>query len=31
MLAGQADDEAVERAKKQANLYHCFQKPWNRE
>ena len=31
MLTGQADDEAVERAKKQANLYHCFHKPWNRE
>jgi hypothetical protein len=31
MLTGQADDGAVERAKQQANLYHCFHKPWNRE
>ena len=31
MLTGQADEEAIERARKRANLYHCFQKPWDRE
>jgi DNA-binding NtrC family response regulator len=29
MLTGQADDRAIERAKKQANLYECLAKPWN--
>ena len=29
MLTGQADDEAVSRAKKFANLYRCLHKPWN--
>ncbi len=29
MLTGQAAEEAIERAKKYANLYHCFSKPWD--
>ncbi|KHD06435.1 chemotaxis protein CheY [Candidatus Thiomargarita nelsonii] len=29
MLTGQADDAAVERAKKQANLHRCLAKPWH--
>ena len=29
MLTGQADEEAVARAKKDANLYQCLRKPWN--
>lgn len=29
MLTGQADKEAIERAKKYANLYDCLSKPWN--
>ncbi len=29
MLTGQADGEAVERAKKQANLHCCLHKPWS--
>jgi CheY-like chemotaxis protein len=29
MLTGQADEEAVSRAKKDANLYQCLRKPWN--
>lgn len=28
MLTGQADREAVERAKKQASLHSCLHKPW---
>ncbi|MCA1993938.1 MAG: response regulator [Coleofasciculus sp. S288] len=28
MLTGQADQEAVERAKKQASLHSCLHKPW---
>lgn len=28
MLTGQADEAAIERAKKQANLYACLHKPW---
>jgi CheY-like chemotaxis protein len=28
MLTGQADESAIERAKKQANLYACVYKPW---
>lgn len=31
MLTGQADDSAIERAKKQASLYACLHKPWNSE
>jgi CheY-like chemotaxis protein len=29
MLTGQADEEAVARAKQYANLYQCLRKPWN--
>lgn len=29
MLTGQADNAAIERAKNQANLHCCLQKPWN--
>lgn len=28
MLTGQADAEAIERAKKEANLHACLHKPW---
>lgn len=28
MLTGQADEEAIERARQQANLYTCLHKPW---
>ena len=28
MLTGQADEVAIDRAKKQANLYRCLSKPW---
>lgn len=28
MLTGQADEQAVERAKVEANLHHCIHKPW---
>lgn len=28
MLTGQANEEAIERAKKYANLYRCCSKPW---
>ncbi|MCU0535013.1 MAG: response regulator [Hydrococcus sp. Prado102] len=31
MLTGQADPIAIERAKKQANLYACLAKPWTKE
>ncbi|UKN02064.1 response regulator [Paracrocinitomix mangrovi] len=31
MLTGQADNEAVARAEKEANLYKCLQKPWTEE
>jgi len=31
MLTGQADESAIELAKKQANLYACLQKPWTEE
>ncbi|PSF39559.1 hypothetical protein C7H19_01860 [Aphanothece hegewaldii CCALA 016] len=31
MLTGQADDEAIDRAKQKANLYECIAKPWNCE
>ena len=30
MLTGQADEDAVERAEQQANLYSCLRKPWNK-
>lgn len=29
MLTGQADDEAIDRAKNQANLHRCLSKPWS--
>lgn len=29
MLTGQADEEAIERAKNGANLHRCLQKPWH--
>lgn len=29
MLTGQADNDAVELAKKHANIYCCLHKPWN--
>lgn len=31
MLTGQADETAVERAKKEANLYCCLRKPWSED
>ncbi|MBE9042327.1 response regulator [Oscillatoriales cyanobacterium LEGE 11467] len=31
MLTGQADEDAIERAKSQANLYQYLQKPWKNE
>lgn len=29
MLTGQADEVAIDRAKKQANLHRCLSKPWS--
>ena len=29
MLTGQADEEAIERAKEQASLHSCLHKPWS--
>ena len=31
MLTGQAEQSAIERAKKEANLYACLHKPWTEE
>jgi DNA-binding NtrC family response regulator len=31
MLTGQADVEAIDRAKQQANLYACIHKPWTEQ
>ncbi len=31
MLSGQVDEEAIERAKKFANLHKCIYKPWTEE
>ncbi len=31
MLTGQADEEAIERARKHANLHQCIHKPWTEE
>ena len=31
MLTGQADEEAIERAKEEANLYSCIYKPWQED
>jgi CheY-like chemotaxis protein len=30
MLTGQANEEAIERTKKQANLHSCLHKPWDK-
>lgn len=29
LLTGQADNAAIERARREANLYACLHKPWN--
>jgi CheY-like chemotaxis protein len=29
LLTGQADELAIDRAKKQANIHKCFSKPWS--
>ena len=31
MLTGQADEEAIQRAKQDANLFRCIFKPWTKE
>ncbi|NJK74983.1 MAG: response regulator [Oscillatoriales cyanobacterium RU_3_3] len=31
LLTGQADEEAIDRAKEQGNLYCCLRKPWSEE
>ncbi|MDY7009085.1 MAG: response regulator [Cyanobacteriota bacterium] len=31
MLTGQADESAIQRAKKEAHLYSCIYKPWREE
>ncbi|MGD1808122.1 response regulator [Dapis sp. BLCC M126] len=31
MLTGQADEEAIEQARKKANLYACLYKPWSEQ
>ena len=31
LLTGQVDEKAIKRAKKEANLYCCLDKPWRRE
>ncbi|NET31845.1 MAG: response regulator [Cyanothece sp. SIO1E1] len=31
MLTGQADEVAIERARQEANLFHCLRKPWTEE
>jgi CheY-like chemotaxis protein len=31
MLTGQADDEAIERARRDANLHACIHKPWSEQ
>jgi CheY-like chemotaxis protein len=31
MLTGQADEVAIERARVEANLYRCLDKPWSKE
>ena len=31
MLTGQANEAAIERAKREANLYACLHKPWTEE
>lgn len=29
LLTGHANEQAVERARQEANLYHCLRKPWD--
>ena len=31
MLTGQADEQAIERARRDANLHACLQKPWSED
>lgn len=31
LLTGQADQVAIERAQKEANLHHCILKPWTKQ
>ena len=31
MLTGQADEKAIDRARRDANLYACLHKPWSEE
>ncbi len=31
MLTGQANEEAIERVRREANLHHCLYKPWREE
>jgi len=31
MLTGQADEEAIERTRREANLHSCLHKPWNEQ
>ncbi|GAB4539624.1 MAG: response regulator [Pleurocapsa sp.] len=31
MLTGQADETAIEKVKREANLYACFYKPWQEQ
>jgi len=31
LLSGQADDDAIERAKQQAKIHSCIYKPWSEE
>ncbi len=31
MLTGQADESAIERVQKEANLYRCLHKPWSEQ
>ena len=31
MLTGQADEEAIQRARQHANLHRCIHKPWSEE
>ena len=31
MLTGQADEDAIERARREANLHYCLHKPWSEQ
>lgn len=31
MLTGQADEDAIERARREANLHYCLRKPWSEQ